>query len=258
MASWDSTGTEVDTGKQTSSSILFPATGGVPTVRQFETVETKEVRGLTSTAAKGMVTTVNIDATVQTTYWKHINGRTYTFTATTGTRTEKSAARRDESGQWVYTETTHTFSTSAIATTGTGAWSTVELDGDGNAITLSAGGDSPITISIEKTSSRIAWNVFQTVKTTVSEIMHINSKANADSIVNANTPSSGAVPATVNHYQEIDGVNMITAWVVYMSGTEKFATARYCGAADGWTVTVTEKVYGWASPEAAGYGDGWR
>lgn len=252
---WGTTGTDVETGKQASSSILFAATGNAATIRQYVVVETKEVRGLTDSAAKGMVTVSNIDNTSQTTYWRHINGRTYSFTATTGTRYEKSAARRDESGQWVYTLTTRTYSTSAIS-----GWSTTELDAEGNAVTLSSGGDSPVNISIDKSTSRIAWDVFQTVKTEVSEIRHIDTKANADSIVNTNTPASGATPQYVSYYSYDSQHNEYRAgaWVMYMGGVEKFASARYCGAADGWTVTVTQKTYSWASPRAAAGGEGWR
>ena len=257
-------GAAVETSKQTASSILF-ALSGQTTIRQKETVETKEVRCLTESAARNKGGTVS-DNTSQNVRWAHFSNRTYSITYLTGSKTEYSAARRDESGQWVVTETKRTFSTHPA--TLPNAWGSTELDAEGNAISLSAAGDAAVAISIDKTSSRIIWDVFQTVKTTVSEIRHIDTKAHADTIVENNTPNSGATNATVYHHQMVSlsttgqgtPQDMVTAWVRYMSGTDKFATARYCGASEGWTVTVTQKDYDWSSPNpySSVTGEGWK
>ena len=105
-----SCGLSVDTSKRTESSILF-SNGLDITVRQWECVSTQEVRALAESAATGKVpncasAVTGSDSTVQTVYYRHIDGRTVSITVTTGSKTQYSAARRDESGQWVCTETT--------------------------------------------------------------------------------------------------------------------------------------------------------
>ena len=257
---WNTTGTDVCISKQTTSSILFAASGQT-TIYQRETAVTTETRGLTEAAAKSMAdAATGDDTTVEATYYAHINGTTYSFNAiTSGIRKDKGAARRDESGQWVYTETVHTFSTTEISGS---VWGTTPLDEDGNPITLTAAGHE-VMVSIDKSVSRLAWDVFQTVTTTVKEVRHVNTQANATAIVNAAAAASNVTQQTVYRHQIISQAgqadqDLITAWVTFMSGTEKFASARYCGAADGWTVTVTQKDYGWSSPTASASGNGWR
>lgn len=257
---WNTTGTDVCISKQTTSSILFAASGQT-TIYQRETAVTTETRGLTEAAAKSMAdAATGDDTTVEATYYMHINGTTYSFRAiTSGSRKDKGAARRDESGQWVYTETVHTFSTTEISGS---VWGTTPLDSDGNAITLSQGG-SEVTVSVDKSVSRLAWDVFQTVTTTVKEYRRVNSQANATAIVSAAAAATNVTQHVVYHHQIIEHAgepnqDMITAWVTYMGGTEKFASARYVSAAEGWTVTVTQKNYGWSSPTAAASGTGWR
>lgn len=248
-------GAAVETSKQTSSSILFAHSGYGTVIRQVETVETKEVRGLDESAAREKGGTIS-DSTAQHQAWAHIFGRTHSISYLTGSKTEYSAARRDESGQWVVTETKHTFSISP-ANLPTD-WGTTELDADGNAVSLSSGGDAAISVSVEKTVSRLAWDVFQTLTTTVKEIRHVNTEANARSLVSANTPATQATPATVYYHSTLNGNDTVSSWVSYMNGTEKFASARRVSESEGWTVTVTEKVYGWSSPRAATDGNGWR
>ena len=258
---WNSTGAVVKVSKQTSSSLLFCATGQTP-IYQKETIVTTETRGLDEDSALALVAAATgDDTTVEIEYYAHFKGRTYSFSAiVSGSRKEKGAARRDESGQWVYTETEHTFSTTTIPAT----WGTTPLDADGNPIALSPSGVS-VVVNKERTVARIAWDVSQTVVTTVSEIRYVDSQASAIALVTANSTSNVDM-ATVSRYQYLSLSSsptaqtqlMATAWVTYTSGTEKVASARYCGAADGWTVSITEKEYGWSSPTASQYGEGWR
>ena len=255
--SWGSTGTTVATGKQSASSILF-ARPGSATVRQWEVVETSEVRGLTEDAAKDAVPdtaaeTTNIDNTTQTQYWASIGGRTYSITATTGTKTERGAARKDESGQWVRTDTVHTYFVTGLDAN---VWGTTELDEDGNAATLTANG-TEVVVGYDRTTSRVCWDVYSQLTTTVKEYRNIDTKAHAESIVNNNT-SNGTGTTTVNYHQNLNGSDFQSAWVTVPSGTDKFASARYCGKSRGWTVTVTIKAYSWTSPRAAASGEGWR
>lgn len=255
--SWGTTGTTVATGKQSASSILF-ARPGSATVRQWEVVETSEVRGLTEAAAKDAVPdtaaeTANIDNTTQTQYWASIGGRTYSITATTGTKTERGAARKDESGQWVRTDTVHTYFTTGLDTS---IWGTTELDEDGNAATLTASG-TEVVVGYDRTSSRVAWDVYSQLSTTVKEHRNIDTQAHAQSIVDSNS-SNGSGTVTVSYHQTLDGRDFISAWVAVPSGADKFASARYCGKSRGWTVTVTIKAYSWTSPRAAASGEGWR
>ncbi|MBQ2629422.1 MAG: hypothetical protein IJG13_07075 [Kiritimatiellae bacterium] len=257
---WSTTGTEVCVSKQTTSSILFAASGQT-TIYQRETDVTTETRGLTEAVAKGMAdAAAGDDTTVEATYYAHINGTTYSFKAiTSGSRKEKGSARRDESGQWVYTETVRTFSTTAISNL---VWGTTPLDADGNAITLSSTG-SEVMVSVDKSVSRLAWDVFQTVTTTVKEYRRVDTQAHAEAIVSAAASATNVTQQTVYRHQIVEQAgqadqDLITAWVTFMSGTEKFASARYVSAAEGWTVTVTQKDYGWSSPNAAASGNGWR
>ena len=256
---WNTTGTDVCISKQTTSSILFAASGQT-TIYQRETAVTTETRGLTEAAAKGMADAASgDDTTVEATYYAHINGTTYSFNAiTSGSRKDKGAARRDESGQWVYTETVRTFSTVGLSN----VWGTTPLDSDGNAITLSQGG-TEVTVSVDKSVSRLAWDVFQTVTTTVKEYRRVNSQANASAIVSAAAAATNVTQQTVYRHQIVEQAgqadqDLVSAWANFMGGTEKFASARYVSAAEGWTVTVTQKDYGWSSPNAAASGSGWR
>ena len=261
---WGSTGTSVCTSKQSASSILF-ARPGSTTVRQWEVVTTTEIRALAESTAKDAVPdtaqeTASVDNTVQTEYYASIGGRTYAITATTGSKTVKGASRRDESGQWMRTDTYHEYFVTGLDTN---VWGTTELDADGNAVTLTSGG-TEVVVGYDRTTSRVAWDVFSQVSTTVKEYRNIDTKAHAEAIVNSNS-SNGTGTNVVYHHQTLSlsgsgqgAQDMVTAWVTVPSGTDKFASARYCGASQGWTVTVTIKQYSWTSPTAATSGDGWR
>ena len=234
---WTTNGCDVDTGKQTASSILFSRSGAT-TVRQIETDEVMEVRGLTQSAGKGKVPNAAniVDNTTQTSYYAFIDGLVFSITVTTGTKEEWSAARKDESGQWVATKHTKTY---AVKGLNTSVWGTTPLDSDGTAIVLSTSGVTR-TISKDKTASFVysaeGDTLCATVTTTVKECRYISTQAAAEAIVNANTSSSSMGSATHR------GLFVISLPVT--SGTEKFASARYVSPQAGWTVTITEKAFG--------------
>lgn len=233
---WTTNGCDVDTGKQTASSILF-SRSGASTVRQIETDEVMEVRGLTQSAGKGKVPNAAniVDNTTQTTYYAFIDGLVFSINVITGFKEEWSAARKDESGQWVATKHTKTYAVKGL----TNVWGTTQLDSDGTAIVLSTSGVTR-TISRDKTASFVYSAegdvLAATVTTTVKECRYINSQAAANAIVNANTSVSSMGSATHR------GLFVISIPVT--SGTEKFASARYVSPQAGWTVTITEKVFG--------------
>ena len=238
---WNTTGCDVDTAKQTASSILFSRAGSA-TVRQVEVSETMEVRGLTETAGKGKVPNAAniVDNTVQTAYYAFIDGLVFTITVTSGTKEEWSAARKDESGQWVATKRTTTYAATGL---NTNVWGTTPLDSDGQKITLSASGVSRVVSRDKSTSYVFSFNgntLVSTVETVVTEVRYINSKTNADAIVNANNSASSYTTATCT--------SIGICSIVVPSGTEKFASARYVSPRDGWSVTITAKTHGHSGP----------
>jgi len=259
---WNTTGCSVKTSKQSGSTILF-ALAGQQTVYQWDVAETTEVRGLNETAGLGDVPdtaaeAANVDNTTQTQYWRHVSGRTYSINVITGSKTEYGSARKDESGQWVCTRTTHTYFATGM---GTGVWGTAELDADGNTIALSSNGVTRV-VSRDKSSSYVCTfyghPLSSVVTTTVSEIRYVSSQAAAEAIVDANT--SSAAQTTVHtpytapdpRYPESSGYTIAVSWAQMQIplGDEKFASARFVSNTEGWTVTVTHKNY---SKEGSGW-----
>ena len=179
---WGSTGATVVTNKESSSSILFALNGTTP-IRQYECVQTTEIRGLNESTAKGMVpdgsTNAIVDNTVQTTYYTNGlgDGLVYSFTATTGTKTVWSASRVDETNQWVAVKKEYSYCTSTIPN----VWGTTKLDSDGTAKTPYANGTSHV-VSIDKTASHVCtfdnMTLISTVKTTVTEIRYVDTQRN--------------------------------------------------------------------------------
>lgn len=249
--SWGSTGCDVKTAKQTASTILF-SRAGAATVRQIETVETKEVRGLNETAGLSKVpNAANVDdQTVQTIYYAFIDGLVFTITVMTGTKTEWSSARKDESGQWVATCRVYTYAPKGLNTS---VWKTTPINSDGQVITLSANGVSR-TVSRDK-STAFAFNfsgmiLCTTIETKVTEYKYINSEANATAKVNANNQAAGHSSVTTQVSSAQGTAPAPYASFVIPYGTEKFASSRYVSPNEGWSVTVTEKIYGFS-------GNGW-
>ena len=244
---WSSTGTDIPQSNVPASTILF-CLNGQTTIRQIEEVETTETRGLTEAAATALAGVT--DNTTQTAYYALINGTVYQFTATTGTKTEVSAARADDSDQWVATErvTTYSITPSSLPN----VWGTTELNANGETIALSSGGTSS-DISIDYSSSRLwVYNnhpVNQTIRTVVTEVKYIDTQAHANALVTANT-SDNLSDTTVKQngtYTLANGTTetYVCAWCTVKTGTEKFASARYVSAKEGWLVTITTKTYGY-------------
>ena len=256
--SWSTTGAAVDTAKTPTSVILFSRSGQT-TIRQTEVAETSQTRGLTKAAALALAGVV--DTSVEEVYYKHIDGRTYSFTAkVSGTRTTKTASRANEADGWTVTTETVTYSVSPSPTQN--GWTTTQLDEDGNAATLTSSGTSRV-LTYERATSHVAFGVYSVISTTTREIRHIDTQAHAEAIVNANQGDAVA-DGCVSMWQYLSTSSsgtytwMKTAWVILPIGTNKTAQARYVSAEDGWTVTVVEKVYSWSSGNTGGYNlEGW-
>ena len=258
---WSTTGTRVKISKVPASTILFSRNGS-RTIRQVEVVETAEIRGLTETAANNLCGIT--ENTTQTSYYAKIDGDVYSFTATTGTKTEVSGARKDDSGQWVVTErkTTYSVTPSSLPS----GWGTTPLNEQGETISLSASGKSH-DISIDFSASRL-WTfaghpVNQTIKVVMSEIRYVTNKTAADALVTSNT-ADNVGDTTLTHdvsYNTGAGTTPSIsegAWCTVKTGTEKFASARYVSEKEGWCVNVTTKTYGYsARMVTAGRTDGW-
>ena len=246
---WSTTGTRVKISNVPASTILFSRNGST-TIRQVEVVETAEIRGLTETAANNMCGIT--ENTTQTSYYAKIDGDVYSFTATTGVKTEVSGARRDDSGQWVVTErkTTYSVTPSSLPQ----GWGTTPLNERGETIELSANGKS-YDVTIDFSSSRL-WTfnnkpVNQTIKAVMSEIRYVTTKAAADALVTANT-----VDNVGDTQLKMDGTitgaggttqTIVIAWCTVKTGTEKFASARYVSEKEGWCVNVTTKTYSYSA-----------
>ena len=239
----------VDTGVQTSSSILF-AKNGQKSIRQVETVETTETRGMTVTAGKDQGKVID-DQTTQTTYWSNIDGEIHSIDVTTGTKTEWSSARKDESGQWVATKRVTTYS--VIPATLPDIWGTKKLDANGNEEQPpSEAGAGETVVSFDRSTSHIVTfdgkSLVSTISTEISEITKISTEAAAKAIVNAwqATPETKYVhtPYSVDD-PDNEGAVIPCSWAArdVTVGTEKYASAKFVSSAEGWTVTKTKKVY---------------
>jgi hypothetical protein len=259
--SWSTTGAAVDTAKTPTSVILFSRSGQT-TIRQTEVAETSQTRGLTKAAALALAGVV--DTSVEEVYYKHIDGRTYSFTAkVSGTRTTKTASRANEADGWTVTTETVTYSVSPSPTQN--GWTTTRLDEDGNAATLTSSGTSRV-LSYDRATSHVVWDVYSVVSTTTTEVRNIDTQAHAEAIVNANQ-GDAVQNGMIQYWQQLNTSSspgaqaqwMVTAWAYLPLGTQKSASARYVSAEDGWSVTIVTKVYDWDSPNktTSSSGTGW-
>lgn len=244
-------GGSVEVGKTTASSILF-ARNGSGTVRQVEVCETVEVRGLTAANGKKSVPDAAdkiVDNTNQVQYWAHIDGATFSISVVTGSKEEWGAARRDDSGQWVATKTTHTYFATGLDEE---VWGTSELDEDGDVLLLSASGRQKVVSKEMSTSFVMRFGKYvlcSTITTTVVEYRYVDSEGHALAIVAAH--NSTAVPTTVHSPTRVPdpahpgtNVPISYAWTTIPLGTEEFAEAHFVSASRGWSVSVTRKDYG--------------
>ena len=238
-------GCDVKTSKTSASTIVF-AKNGSTTIRQTETIEITEYRGLDATSALAKVT-VN-DQTVQTKYYATIGGEQYSITLMSGTKTEVTAQRANDADGWTVTKrvTTYTSNPATSATAFTNVWTT--------SIAASSATGTVESYEMSRSHCRTCGDghaLYSTKSVTVTEYRNLTQSA-ATTLVSNNTADT-VTDTTIYFDAYIDlsssgsGNNqwVTTAWYVLPIGTEKRASMRNAG--DGaYSVTVTETVHGWS------------
>jgi hypothetical protein len=239
---WDNQGCRVTTGKASMSSILF-ARKGSKTVYQKETAITQLIKGLTEEGGLAQVP-VSVDNTTQKTYYALIDEEVFSITVTTGSKTDYSGSRVDDSGQWQVTVTTTEYSVENLDTT---LWRETKITSDGVEIELSSGGVEK-RISYDKSTSYVfsyAGNtLFSTNTCEVVEFRYIDSYSNATSLASRKTSNT-------IQYKSIQCSNQGGSyWVSLPVGSESHASVSQASDGEGWTVSVTTTTHGWT-------GSGW-
>lgn len=247
MAGWTSTGTTVDTSKIASSSILF-AKNGSETIRQAETVETSEIRGLTKTAAKNMAGVT--DNSVQTVYYAHIGDDDHAITVLSGTKIEKSAQRANEADGWTVTVKTTTYST--LPATLPTCWKDNRADAGVSTMNELVSRDRSSSYIWDRSDGNTPNALFATKTTSVYESTGLT-KEEADNIVNGtaseNTHTVARIAWEVYNGTAGDGLGVgwyAWAWASCQVGSDVFASARKVSDEEGWTVTKTVVEHGWS------------
>ena len=244
MTAFTGTGVEVKTSKQVASSILF-SKRGASTIYQVETEEVTEYRG----AGVGILDEVVFsDNTSQAAYYAMIDGSVHEITVTSGTRTTWSASRNAK-GVWTGIKRVVTFTSNPASITT--PWDTKKLDADGRVVVLSASGVSHTT-NIEMSHS-YEWaangdTLITVVKRRNTVVEFINTKANAQAVVAANT-SNTLHYIDVKHWM-YTFIVPVYAYRMLPVGVVKTASASYNSVEKGWSVTITETTYDWT-------GSGW-
>lgn len=234
-----SVGCDVKTSKQSASTIVF-AKNGSTTIRQIETIETTEYRGLdkTSALAKAGVT----DNTVQTKYYATIDGEQYSITLMSGTKTEVTAQRSNEADGWTVTSrvTTYTSNPATSATAFTNVWSTSIAASSATGTVESYERSRSHCITCGPTGNRFA--LYSTKTVTVTEYKNLTQSA-AQTLVNNNTADT-VTDKTLYFQNYYDSSWHTGLWYTLQTGTEKRASMRSAG--DGaYSVTVTQTDYGY-------------
>jgi hypothetical protein len=224
------------------SSILF-ARKGSKTVYQKETAITQLIKGLTEEGGLAQVP-VSVDNTTQKTYYALIDEEVFSITVTTGSKTDYSGSRVDDSGQWQVTVTTTEYSVENLDTT---LWKETKITSDGVEIELSSGGVEK-RISYDKSTSYVfsyAGNtLFSTNTCEVVEFRYIDSYSNATSLASRKTSNT-------IQYKNIQCSNQGGSyWVSLPVGSESHASVSQASDGEGWTVSVTTTTHGWT-------GSGW-
>lgn len=237
VTAFTGTGVSVKTTVNIASAILFSKQGAT-TIYQVEKEEVTEYRGAGEAICNSVVFS---DNTTSTAYYAQIAGEVFSFTATTGTRTQWSATRQ-ANGVWTGVKRVTTFSTNPSPIPS--PWGTTKLDGDGNAITLSTSGVSKV-INLDGSAS-YEWAVgsdvlLKKVARKETQVKYVSTQAAAQSIVTANT-SNTIVYTTYSHllYQFLVPVYCYRMVPV---GTIKTANASYVSPEQGWAVTIVETTY---------------
>ena len=246
---WSSTGCSVDTSKQSASTILF-CRAGAQSVFQIETEEVSEIRALTESAAKARVPSAASieDNTTETVYYALIDSLVFSITVRTGSKTEWSAARKDESGQWVARKVVRSYAVKGLDTT---IWGTTTIDAGGDTITLSESGVTS-TLTREKSTRYIAQyrgaTIHSLVTSVVQEVKYIDTLEHAQAIVDAHGGSTVTYQGYwcgVITYDISGGVTKEDIWATCSApiGTEETAELRYISPSEGYTVTISTRSY---------------
>lgn len=238
---WDNEGCRVTTGKASMSSILF-ARKGSKTVYQKETAITEVIKGLTEAGGLAQVP-ASVDNTTQKTYYALIDEEVFSITVTTGSKTDYSGTRVDDSGQWQVTVTTTEYSAENLDTT---LWKENKITSDGIEIELSLGGVEK-RISYDKSTSYIysasEKTLFSTNTCEVTEFRYIDSYSNATALASQKTRN------TIQYKRLVcdDGVTIHR--ITLPIGVESHASVSQGADGEGWTVSVTTTTHGWTGSE---------
>lgn len=232
LAAIRTAGLEVETGRNSATSIAYSANG--LTLRQKETVTTTEYRGLTKAAAQQLedLETAASDTTASVTYYHQIGDTSdyATVSLMTGGKVDYVPRREDEGDAWTCVKTETAYE-AVGAGTGSG-WTTTRPSGAAS---------TGVQISKDMRKTWIWSNFYAVETTTVTEYRYLTlSEANAK--VSDNTSNN----VQMHTYTASSGL----AWCYAQAGTAKTAAARYVDAENGYTVTVTQTDY-------SGEGSGW-
>lgn len=230
----------VETSKSATTSLLFAKTGQT-TIRQKETEEVTEYRGLTKDTAQKMVAVT--DSTTQTTYYKQIGSEVYSITVLSGTKTEISAARNDESDGWHATKRVITYSTEPDLTSSKTAngWSTTYPTtgtSEGRQVSYSSS-TSPVTYY---------WgaSLFSKKEVTTTEYSGLTQAA-AQSLVQSKTSSTVAqkIYQCLSYTTNQGDTARLSGWCYAECtvGTNVYGSAQKVSDTEGYRVTITTEVW---------------
>ena len=229
----------VEASKSATTSLLFAKTGQ-PTIRQKETEEVTEYRGLTKDTAQGMVDIS--DSTTQTTYYKQIGSEVYSITVLSGTKTAVSAARNDESDGWHATKRVVTYSTNPDLTSKTTAngWSTTYP-------TTGTSEGRQVSFSSSTTPVTYYWGaaLYSKKEVTVTEYTGLTQTA-AQSLVKSKTSSTIAqkIYQCISYTtQKNQTVWSGSCYAECTTGTNVYASSQKVSDTEGYRVTVTTEVW---------------
>jgi len=207
---------------------------GANPLKETQTVETWEYRGLTEAAAK-LLTKLSDDNTETVIYYAKrrtsnvLYQEQYLACATkSGTKLDIVAFRADESGKWVARATSVTYGAS-----GTG-WNNIRPEASETGIVVS---QSSRTTAMEYGyDNTIVGYKQQTITTTVREYPFLTQEEKNTLC----TSSDGTSLAEITYYDTEQTLH----YFKYKVGTVVDAQARYIDEANGWIVTKTTEVYG--------------
>lgn len=237
VTAFTGTGVTVKTTVNMASSILFSKQGAT-TIYQVEKEEVTEYRGAGEAICDSVVFS---DNTTSIPYYAQIAGEVFSFTATTGTRTQWSATRNSH-GVWTGVKRVTTFSTNPSPIPS--PWGTAKLDAEGAVISLTTQGISKV-VNLDGSSS-YEWAVgssvlLKNVSRKETHVRYISTQAAAQAIVTANT--SNTIQYTLYKHLLYDFIVPVYVYRQVPVGTVKTANASYVSPEQGWSVTIVETTY---------------